>query len=184
MNVVAKSKGVGIINEDIRIMPETTMTLEQAIASGDLAQIVAIASAQLKAQKVAQKEQLEKNQGALADLTKSLMKDVEAVFNSYLETATELVGDKAAISAYLDKSVWKASVVKSAVKGTHKSSGKPAGKFDMSTEELIKLYGDEEISEGKSFKEAMEVAKVAEDKKNATYQVRVKLIKYHQQASA
>lgn len=160
------------------------ITLEQALEKGDLALIVQIASAQLKAQKSAARELVEKNQGALADLTKSLMTDIEGIFQSYLETATELVGDKAQISATLDKSIWKASVMKSAGKGTHKSSGKPVGKFGMSTEDLLKLYGDEEISEGKSFNKALEEAKVSKDPKNATYQVRIKLIKYHQKESA
>lgn len=156
------------------------MTLEQAIASGDLAQIVAIASAQLKAQKVAQKELVEKNQGALAELTKSLMTDCEGIFSQYLATATELVGDKAQISVTLDKTIWKASVMKSAGKGTHKSSGKPVGKYGTSTEDLLKLYGDEEMSEGVTFTEALANAKVSKDPKNATYQVRLKLIKLNQ----
>ena len=159
------------------------VTLEQAIASGDLAAIIAVASAQLKAQKLVQKELVEKNQGALADLTKSLMTDIEGIFNSYLETATELIGDKACISATLDKSIWKASVMKSAGKGTHKSSGKPVGKYNMSTEDLLKLHGSEEMKEDVSFQEAFEAAKVSKDPKNATYQVRLKLIKFHQQAS-
>lgn len=156
------------------------ITLEQAIASGDLAQIIAVASAQLKAQKLVAKELVEKNQGALADLTKSLMTDIEGIFNSYLETATELIGDKACISATLDKSIWKASVMKSAGKSTHKTSGKPIGKYGTSTDELLKLYGDEEISEGVTFTEAIANAKVSKDPKNATYQVRLKLIKLNQ----
>lgn len=163
---------------------ENIVTLEQAIASGDLAQIVAIASAQLKAQKVAQRELVEKNQGALADLTKSLMIDVESIFNSYLETATELIGDKACISVTLDKSIWKASVMKATGKGTHKSSGKPIGKFGMSTEELLKLYGSDKVADtSTTYNELIEMAKVSKDAKNATYQVRVKLIKYHNQVS-
>ncbi len=169
-------------------MPEVKeITLEQAVASGDLGLIISIASAQLKAQKLAEKEMIEKNQGALADLTKSLMTDIESIFQSYLETATELVGDKAAISAYLDKTIWKASVVKTSTKGTHKSTGKPVGKFAMSTEELMKLYGDNEVGDKErpdlTFKMLMEAAEDSKDKKNATYQVRVKLIKYHQKVS-
>ena len=166
-------------------MPTNEMTLEQAIASGDLALIIQVASTTLKAQKTAQKELVEKNQGALADLTKSLMSDVESIFNSYLETATELIGDKAQISVTLDKTIWKASVMKSAGKGTHKTSGKPIGKFGMSTEDLLKLYGSDKVGDtSTTYNELIEMAKVHKDSKNATYQVRVKLIKYHQQASA
>ncbi len=169
--------------EDIKAAQELSRQIIEGKLS-DLQGLIAWASAKLKAQKAAQKELLEKNQGQLAELTKSLMTDVEGIFQSYLETATELIGDKAQISVTLDKSIWKASVMKSTAKGASKGGSKPVGKYNMSTEDLLKLHGDEEMKEGVSFQQAMEDAKVAKDSKNATYQVRIKLIEYHQKESA
>jgi hypothetical protein len=174
-----------------------TPEMETLLKNQDLAGIMKYASDQLKAQKAAEKELLEKNQGALADLTKALMAEIEATITSYFEKAKELVGDKAAISVYMDKEVWKASVCKSAAKAKKEGvTTAPAGKFELTTAQLLELHGDE-ISNPQTdvpalqqepfltWTEAWEAAKLDDDKKNATYQVRVRLIKFHNsQASA
>lgn len=167
------------------LSPEMTALLAKAMADGNMAEVIKIASSLKKEVSAADKAELEAKKGQIEDLGNKIRLAVQDnIINKYATEIVQLVGEKKAIIniswSYEDPiTVVKIHKGSSGKGGKRVSGGGTPQKFDLSTEKLLELYGTEVMDA--ETKQTFNEAWVAADKdKNKRFQVRKKLIKLHQ----
>lgn len=159
--------------------------MAELLARGDIEGILKLALEVSKAEKAAKRELLEKHQADLKLLTEQFQDDIWSIFDKYGKMAGELVGiENVCVYAKMTSQEWSCGVttksknVLGSGNGTTRSVS--VGKFDMSTKDLLNLYGEDvDTKTDLTFTDAWERACNEEDRSNATYQVRVRLIRHH-----
>lgn len=167
------------------LTPEMQTKLQEAMAKGDMAEVIKIASSLKKEVSAAEKADLEAKKGQIEALGEKIRQDVQnAIINKYATDIKNLVGEKKAIiniSWSYEEPITVVKIHKGVAGkgGKRASSGGVPQKFDMSTDQLLELYGSQVMDEesGQTFTEAWTVA---DKDKNKRFQVRKKLIKKHQ----
>ena len=167
------------------LTPEMTAKLAAAMAAGDMAEVIKIASSLKKEVSAADKAELEAKKGQIEELGNKIRLAVQDnIVNKYATEIVGLVGEKKAIIhvtwSYEDPiTVVKIHKGSSGKGGKRASGGGTPQKFDLSTDKLLELYGSEVMDKesGQTYTDAWTVA---DKDKNKRFQVRKKLIKLHQ----
>ena len=156
---------------------ELKVELNKAMASGDLSLVMKLAGQLRKLLGDSEKQEYEAKKAALVKIEK----EVEAVVTKGVEVIWDKVSDKIVDSG--GDGLW-FNFENGAVTGlrlterkarTGGGGGVPK-KFDMTSAQMLELYGDEEYKDGVTFESAWASAK---GDKNATFAVRKGLIKRH-----
>jgi len=167
------------------LTPEMTALLAKAMAAGDMAEVIKIASSLKKEVSAADKAELEAKKGQIEDLGNKIRLAVQDnIVNRFATEIVQLVGEKKAIInvswSYEDPiTVVKIHKGSSGKGGKRISSGGTPQKFDMTTEKLLELYGSQ-VMDAETKQTYTEAWTVADKDKNKRFQVRKKLIKLHQ----
>jgi hypothetical protein len=173
---------------------ELNTQLNQAIIDGNYALVESTARSIRKLQQAEHQAKLKANAGKVVELIETIKtsKDLAKLLKPWLKEATELVGaDNACIGFVYDQGLLNAWVSSKRVKAKGASSGVTGfTKNEPKTNELLGIYGgiktkvrfDKAEHEG-SFTELYEAAKLAVDKKNAMFNLRKVLVKYHKSQS-
>lgn len=157
--------------------------LQKAMASGDMQTVIKIAGELKKAQQEAERAEMDAKKGQIAELEKSVTAAIEKVIEKFGPQIVDLVGKERAVLNVSWKAADEAAPEVKVVKGTGGGGKKGGGgggtpqKFDMSSEDLLDLYGDQEYKEGegKTLREAWD----ENTEKNHRFNIRKKLIKLH-----
>lgn len=167
------------------LTPEMTALLAKAMAAGDMAEVIKIASSLKKEVSAADKAELEAKKGLIEELGNKIKRDVQDnIINKYSASIAQLVGEKKAIIqiswSYEDPTtVVKIHKGSSGKGGKRMAGGGTPQKFDMTTEKLLELYGTQ-VMDKETNQTFLDAWTVADKDKNKRFQVRKKLIKLHQ----
>lgn len=159
---------------------ELNLKIQEAMAKGNFAEVAKLANQARKAEGDKEKKELEAKSGEIAALTEEVKNKFGGIVDKFGDRIIALVGEKKAV-IQLSWNAEDKMVTAKINKGTTRkpgSGGEPIQKFDMSTEQLLELYGDEKYKDdGTTFKEAYE----SSTDKNVRFNIRRKLIKRHTQ---
>jgi hypothetical protein len=170
------------------LTPEMSAKLAAAMAAGDMAEVIKIASSLKKEVSAAEKADLDAKKtqiDALGEKVKAAF--ISSIVTQFSGEITNLVGEKKAIinlSWSAEDPTPAVKIYKGAgTKGSHRvSSGGTPQKFSMTTEELLTQFGSDIMDKesGQTFQQAWETA---DKDKNKRFQVRKKLIKKYQDST-
>jgi hypothetical protein len=113
-----------------------------------------------------------------------LQKGIKSVVEDIYLQAAELDED-AIVSIFINKSEasFSVSARSATARKANAQTGNSVGKYPVSTEDLLKKFGENEWKEGESFQSAWNRRKSETDTKNFAFQLRTKLIKLDKEAT-
>ena len=176
MEVVTKMVEVdyGVMSDE-----ERQVSMTDAVAAQDWKAVKVIANAMTKAEAGAEKAKKDALQSVLAELTLEVKGVVDKAVTKLIDTGKLDSCDGVWYTNDFGEVLTSCRLTKKTARASTGGGNGGAGKkYDASTKDLLEQFGSEiDEKSGKTYQELADDAEGATDKKNATYRVRVKLLK-------
>ena len=158
---------------------ELQVAMTEAVGKSDWKAVGAIAKAMTKAEAGAEKARKDALQGVLAELTLEVKVVVDKAVAKLVDAGKLDNCDGVWYTNDFGDTLTTCRLTKKQARASTSGGNGGAGKkYDASTKDLLEQFGAEiDEKSGKTFQELADEAETADDKKNATYRVRVKLLK-------